>query len=329
VDEDGVTLYTQVHMRDVRSRKRVEQYLTNFKQRYEAMFERAEYGFLLLDMDLNIVAANHQAAAILNWDLNKLSNKAIKEILKPGSFEQLQRDLDNLKESGELTPRQYRLVTPSGTTLWVEANIGLVDTNDDQPQYLQWVMRDITDQKNRETHLLNSLQEMETLAMTDPLTGLHNRRSIQRFGQIELEHCIQESKPFCVILIDVDGLKKINDNFGHHVGDLALSQCAQMLMRGKRREDAGGRWGGDEFLMVLPDTSMSDAEIVAHRIVKKINTVQVGQGSKSLPLAVSMGVAGLESMPIDDEPGFDQLVDLADQSMYLAKQKEGSQVSMA
>ncbi|MFN2144001.1 MAG: PAS domain-containing protein, partial [Anaerolineales bacterium] len=168
-DEDGTLLYFQVHMRDVRSRKRVENYLTEFKQRYEAMFERAEYGFLLLDMNLIIVAANHQAADILRCHLPELHNHAIKRLQKGNSYYQLLGDIEQLKQKGELSPRQYRLVTEQGNALWVEVNIGLVDTNDNQPQYLQWVMRDITEQKQRESHLLNALQEMETLAMTDPL----------------------------------------------------------------------------------------------------------------------------------------------------------------
>ncbi len=328
-DEDGNPLYIQVHMRDTCSRKLVENYLTEFKQRYEVMFERGEYGFLLLDMDLMIVAANHRAARILRCQLPDLHNQPLEEVLKGSSFKRLQEDIDRLKQSGELPPRQYRLGTSQGNILWVEANIGLVDTNDDQPQYLQWVMRDITEQKQRESSLLNALQEMETLAMTDPLTGLHNRRSIQRYAQIELENCSVESKPFCLILIDMDGLKKINDTLGHHTGDLALSQCAELLTMGKRRQDAVGRWGGDEFLMVLPDTSLHDAEIVAHRIVNKINKVQIGQGAKTMPLAVSMGLAGLESRPEDENLDFESLVDLADRSMYTAKDKKGSKISVA
>lgn len=328
-DEDGIPLYIQVHMRDVRSRKLVENYLTEFKQRYEAMFERAEYGFLLLDMDLEIVAANHQAANILKCQLPDLHNHPIKQVLNESSFKQLLNDIERLKQTGELPPRQYRLITQKENILWVEANIGLVDTNGDQPQYVQWVMRDVTEQKHREKHLLNALQEMETLAMTDPLTGVHNRRSIQHYAQIELENCSLESKPFCLILIDMDELKKINDTLGHQTGDLALSQCAELLTLGKRRQDAVGRWGGDEFLMVLPDTSLHDAEIVAHRIVSKINKVQIGQGNSAKPLAVSMGIAGLESCLDDDNPDFERLVELADRSMYHAKDRKGSRVNVA
>jgi diguanylate cyclase (GGDEF)-like protein len=190
-------------------------------------------------------------------------------------------------------------------------------------------MRDITDQKWRESKLMNALQEMETLAMTDPLTGLHNRRAIQRYGQMELENCSEESKPFCVILIDVDDLKKINDSLGHQSGDQALSQCGQMLVQGKRRDDAVGRWGGDEFLMVLPNTTLHDAEIVAHRILMRINRVQIGSGARSKSLAVSMGLAGSEIVMNSDEQEFETLVALADKSMYRAKDNKGAQIFVA
>ncbi|MBN2045421.1 MAG: diguanylate cyclase [Anaerolineales bacterium] len=328
-DEEGNTLYYQVHLRDVRSRKRVEQYLNDFKQRYEAMFERAEYGFLLLNKDLEIVAANYQAAEIFRCDYASLHNQSLKKILKSGSFSNLKNDIDTFRMNGELPPRRYRLVTKPGYTIWIEANIGLVGANGDQPQYLQWIIRDITEQKQRESQLLNALQEMETLAMTDPLTGLHNRRSIQHYGQMQLENCILESKPFCVILIDVDALKKINDTFGHLSGDQALSQCGQMLVEGKRRDDAVGRWGGDEFLMVLPNTSLDDAEVVAHRILNKIKQVKIGTASNRISLAVSMGLAGSDAAADFEELGFETMVAMADQSMYQAKENKGGQISVS
>jgi len=173
------------------------------------------------------------------------------------------------------------------------------------------------------------LQEMETLAMTDPLTGLHNRRSIERYGQMVMDRSFQDSRPFCVILIDVNQLKKINDTFGHHTGDLALSQCAQVLTISKRRDDAVGRWGGDEFLMVLPNTNLRDAELAAQRIKQKINKVQIGKGPDAISLAISMGIAGFECLGGESDCELQDLIDLADQAMYKGKHQSGSHITVA
>lgn len=328
-DEDGNVLYIQTVMRDVRSRKRVEEYLIDYKERYKAMYERADYGFLLIDNDLNLVAANQQAADMLDCSLSDFHNQPAKDFLRAGSYLQLKSDIEKLRQAGELEPRQYRIVTKTGHSLWVEANLGLVDTNGANANYVQLIMRDITDQKLRERQLMNALQEMETLAMTDPLTGLHNRRSIERYGQMVMDRSFQDGRPFCVILIDVDQLKKINDTFGHHSGDLALSQCAQVLTISKRRDDAVGRWGGDEFLMVLPNTTLRDAELAAQRIKQQINKVRIGKGLDAISLAVSMGIAGFECLSGEPDCELRDLIELADQAMYQGKRQSGSQITVA
>ena len=328
-DEDGNILYIQTVMRDVRSRKRVEEYLIDYKERYKAMYERADYGFLLIDNDLNLVAANQQAADMLDCSLSDFHNQPAKEFLRAGSYLQLKSDIEKLHQTGELEPKQYRIVTKTGHSLWVEANLGLVDTNGDNANYVQLIMRDITDQKLRERQLMNALQEMETLAMTDPLTGLHNRRSIERYGQMVMDRAFQDGRPFCVILIDVNQLKFINDTFGHHSGDLALSQCAQVLTISKRRDDAVGRWGGDEFLMVLPNTNLRDAELAAQRIKQQINKVRIGKGPGALGLAVSMGIAGFECLSGEPDCELRDLIDLADQAMYRGKSQSGSHITVA
>jgi diguanylate cyclase (GGDEF)-like protein/PAS domain S-box-containing protein len=328
-DDEGNVLHIQAVVRDVGARKRVEEYLTEYKQRYQAMYERADFGFLLIDMDLKIVALNQQGAAMLHGAMADFQNKPIKEILRADSYVQLKMDIEKLQSDGDIGHKQYRIATRSGHSLWVSANLGLVETNGENRDYVQFIMRDITDQKERERVLMNSLQEMETLAMTDPLTGLHNRRSIERYGQMTLDRAVAESRPFCVILVDVDQLKVINDNYGHHAGDKALSECAGVLGGSKRRDDAVGRWGGDEFLIVLPETTLHDAEAAAQRIQAQIDKVQIGTGHDATSLAASLGIAGFESLPLEGEYQLKDLIDMADKAMYAVKGKSGSRIAVA
>ena len=329
LDEAGEVLFIQLQMRDIQARKQVEKYLSDYKQRYDALFDRAEYGFLLVDMDMNLVAANQQAADMLHCSLRELGRKPVKEILKKQSFRQMEADVRNLMAAGDLSPRQYQMGTSQGHTIWVEANLGLVDSGEGRPLYMQWIIRDISEQKEREQQLLNSLQEMETLAMTDPLTGLQNRRSIETYSKVVIDRAENENNDFCVILIDVDQLKSINDTLGHQSGDQALSQLAGVLSSSKRRDDVVGRWGGDEFLIILPNTDLSDAEIAAQRIQNRISKVWVGEGSKTISLAVSMGVAGTESLPADEPITLDALIVLADGAMYQAKDESGPRIALS
>lgn len=329
MDETGEVLFIQVQMRDIQARKQVEKYLSDYKQRYDALFDRADYGFLLIDMDMNMVAANQQAADMVRCSLRELGRKPVKEILKKRSYRQMEADVEKLLSTGDLPPRQYQMGSPQGHTIWVEANLGLVDSGEGHPLYMQWIIRDISDQKEREQQLLNSLQEMETLAMTDPLTGLQNRRSIETYSKVIIDRAENENNPFCVILIDVDQLKTINDSLGHQVGDQALSQLAGVLTRSKRRDDVVGRWGGDEFLIILPNTGLSDAEVAAHRIQNRIAKVWVGEGGKTISLAVSMGVAGTESLPADEPIALDALIVLADEAMYQAKDENSQKITLS
>ena len=107
---------------------------------------------------------------------------------------------------------------------------------------------------------------MQRLAMTDELTGIHNRRQIQAKGRKWFTQAREEGKPLCVLLLDVDHFKKVNDQLGHHVGDSVLTAVAQCIEEKLRSLDRVGRNGGEEFLVLLPDTLLNEAVEVAERI---------------------------------------------------------------
>ena len=160
-----------------------------------------------------------------------------------------------------------------------------------------------------------SQQRVEQLARTDFLTGLHNRRSMLE----KIEACVAEYQrtetPFSVIIGDLDGFKRINDRFGHETGDRVLCAVADAVGKCLRSTDTLGRWGGEEFLILLPSSRQVNARQVAERVLETTRDVRIdGYRRKGPSTTISLGVATYRS---GEE--ISRLISRADQAMYLAK----------
>ena len=182
--------------------------------------------------------------------------------------------------------------------------------------------------------LRDSRKQMETLAMHDTLTGLLNRRAIHDRALAELNRLGRGTAhaPLSVIMLDVDHFKMINDSHGHEAGDRALQVVAELLFKQLRSYDGLGRWGGEEFLMLLPGTGLAEACAVAERI--RANLVEAGatlpDGTR-LPLSASLGVAAIDDATTGEvgEQWLDHLVRAADRALYRAKSLGRNRVESA
>ena len=157
-------------------------------------------------------------------------------------------------------------------------------------------------------------REMEHRAKTDPLTGLANRRGIEEALAHETDRARRYGSTLSVLMIDVDQLKGINDRFGHGAGDAALQNIAAVLLETVRSVDVPGRWGGDEFLVVLPDTSATHAERLAVRLRQRVRDRPSTADDQPVVTSLSVGVADYQK---DESP--EALVRRVDQAMYAAK----------
>lgn len=138
---------------------------------------------------------------------------------------------------------------------------------------------------------INVERQMTEMALTDPLTGLYNRRQMSQYLQDEAARFQQRGTNFSIIVADIDHFKAINDRHGHAVGDRVLSHVAQLFSEGLRTGDAVARWGGEEFLMLLPGTNLDAAEEVAQRLRSTAETRLAEVEGLTQPLTVTFGVA--------------------------------------
>lgn len=164
-------------------------------------------------------------------------------------------------------------------------------------------------------------EENKRLAVTDPLTGLNNRHKLHESLMRELERASRYSRPLSIIMIDMDELKSINDSFGHPAGDEALRMVAGSIENCIRKVDLAARFGGDEFVIVLPEADVTVAASVAQRINQEVEKLKIEGRS----LSISLGVASWNKTYTTPEI----FIDAADRAMYQAKRSEADQVRIA
>ena len=175
------------------------------------------------------------------------------------------------------------------------------------------------------TDLFRHAEALETLATVDGLTGVYNRRHFLELADAEWARCERYHRPLSLIVLDIDHFKSINDCFGHDAGDAVLMDFAQLCRDRKRKTDVVGRIGGEEFAILLPETELAEALVVADRLRQKTEQRSLTVATEALSLTVSLGVAqagvGMS--------GFPRLLKVADEALYQAKQKGRNQVIAA
>lgn len=213
---------------------------------------------------------------------------------------------------------EYSLIRKDKREVWVwERGRGVV--GDQGETLVEGVVLDISDRKKLES-------ELEELATRDPLTGLLNRRELSRLLDEELERAKRYQRSMAILWIDFDHFKDVNDTYGHAAGDSVLKSVSKLLLDSVRGVDWVGRFGGEEFVIVLPEMDINEARETAERIRYLISSVPqpLGDGH-SVRLTISVGVAVFPNHGV----AAPQLRAAADRAMYRAKERGRNCVSMA
>jgi len=169
-------------------------------------------------------------------------------------------------------------------------------------------------------------RQLEEMALTDPLTGLLNRRAIDVWATRELSAAARHDFPIGVVMADLDHFKNINDAYGHDAGDTVLKGFAEVLKSNTRQSDICGRFGGEEFILVITHTEKENLTIPIERIRKQFETRKFTVAGKTFGNTASFGIAGFRGTAT---PNLSDLVTRADTALYSAKQNGRNRVELA
>ena len=184
--------------------------------------------------------------------------------------------------------------------------------------------------RNDNVAIINSLrqqQELEHIANVDGLTGLFNRRWMNNFFNRQIGRALNDNKPLALLLADLDHFKSINDTYGHMVGDEVLSAVASVLTKHVRPSDLLARFGGEEFALILPETSIEDAKLISERIRHAIDeTLFKIENESHAEIHITLSI-GITCLMLGDD--INNLLTRADNALYLAKEKGRNRIEVA
>ncbi len=274
-------------------------------------FANAPMGIALATTTGLIVDANPALAAILKHTADELYGRSMLDLVHPDNRPAAMEAFAELLERHEMMRHETRLVRSDGSVLPVQVTSSWVDgTPEGDPPHVVAIVEDITERKALEASLVHR-------SLHDPLTGLPNRILFRDRLRHALERGHRERTATCVLGIDLDGFKEINDRYGHPVGDAVLVAFAERLTSVLRASDTAARVGGDEFSIVCENSARADAEALAARLRHSV-TEPLQAGDVQVPLGMSIGI-GTVTGSADPERALEQLVREADDAMYADK----------
>ncbi|KZC24168.1 diguanylate cyclase [Rhodanobacter thiooxydans] len=213
----------------------------------------------------------------------------------------------------------YRALTHDGHYVWIRDVVHVVRRPDGTVDSLIGFMFDISERKRTEQQLVSLQKEMEELSFRDGLTGVANRRRFDAIIELEWSNARRNRQPLSLLMIDIDYFKQYNDRYGHLEGDACLRRVARLLSSAATRaRDLLARFGGEEFVLVLPETDAAAAAKLAERCRELILAEQIPHASSPLPvLTISLGVGSMIPGHGDEARAF---IDAVDKRLYQAKQ---------
>jgi diguanylate cyclase (GGDEF)-like protein/PAS domain S-box-containing protein len=334
INQEGEAIQYLAVKEDITERKQAEDALRLSEARYRALFEQTHDAVFLFNLEGRHIIANRRAAEMLGYTLEEIARLSVHEI--SAEVEESQRVLERL-HAGERVPPYERLFRKKcGQVFPVEINMELIGDQDGKPLHFQSLVRDISQRKAVEAALKSANQqlilrmaEIEALqaqlreqALLDPLTGLYNRRYLNEALQREVNRTRREGLCLSILIGDIDHFKQINDTFGHQAGDLILQGVANLLTRNTRGSDLVCRYGGEEFIIVLPGISLPVAYQRAEEIRAACQSLRFCHHGVQFGVTMSFGAA---LFPIHSERP-EEIIDLADQALYMAKNAGRNQV---
>lgn len=291
-----------------------------------ALFNSFHDPLSVVDRDFRITKFNDAFALMRNKSARDFYGKKCYEVLHNRDAVCKDCVVEKTFRSTDPCATKKSLALPDGSEVWLEIyTYPILDRHQNVSHVIEYA-RDVTDQEKAEKEKKQLIKRLSHLSTTDCLTGLLNRRALYDVLHHELERADRYNSELSVILCDVDWLKKINDTYGHAAGDQALQAVSETLRKSLRQADIVGRYGGDEFMIILPETPHEGAERLAEKMRAAVEKIDIKvPGHHRVTLSISVGVAGLRA--------FDETIDAflarADAALYTSKIVGRNKVSVS
>ena len=305
----------------LRWRSKTQASLRESEARYRLLAEHAGDVVIRLDLDGVRRYVSPSIKQVLGWAPEQLTGQSAIDIQDPRSRDDLAQVIADMRNGLEGARLATRARKADGSYIWVESSLRLIrDPATGAPQEIVSVLRDISQRKAAEEKLEAANTRLQSLAATDGLTGLANRRSFDVALERECRRAARARQPLSLLLIDVDKFKDFNDCYGHQAGDECLRGVAQAIMQTFRRPgDLSARYGGEEFAIILPDTDEDGARAVAETLCLAVQDLGVPhQKSAAGVVTISIGTATKGRLR---DPDGAILVGSADTALYAAKSR--------
>jgi diguanylate cyclase (GGDEF)-like protein/PAS domain S-box-containing protein len=308
--EEGRELAFVGFFSDITERKAVERESLESERRFRGIVESASDAIVTFDEGRNILIANPAAEAMLGYGKGKLNGCSLRELIPSkygNTWEQIKRYGASRRVPAVRSAVELTVLSKSGKEIPV--HVSMAEKRAGGKKTVTAILRDVSAQKALE-------EELRLLSITDPLTQLYNRRHFHSLAHQELDRARRTKAVFSLILADIDYFKRYNDAYGHVEGDRVLRKTADVLRKNFRTMDVCFRMGGEEFMVLLPETPAAGAVVAAERFRKRFLALEFRPvpAGKPVTMSVSIGVSAYaERMTVED------LVRFADLAMYAAK----------
>ena len=321
IDIDGVPHALTV-VRDITNRKKMEEKLRENEQKYRFLTENSGDVIWHINKSYRIDYISPADEQIRGFKREEVIGTQIWSIFKPEGVQLVREKIEHHREKEEvgnnMMVSRFEIEQQCKDGSWIWTEIVAAPHYDNYGNLIGYhgISRDFTERKQ----LLDQLYKQATI---DELTQVPNRRHFMNLAEIELRRAKRYHHPLSLVGIDFDSLKGINDTYGHMAGDRALSVFTKIVNQIIRDVDVLGRIGGDEFLLLLPETDAEGAALVMERIQDVLASSPVYIGKKSFNVSISAGIASIQ----DWSDTLDDLYNRADSALYTSKEKGGKKTT--
>jgi diguanylate cyclase (GGDEF)-like protein/PAS domain S-box-containing protein len=297
---------------DITERKQMEEKLKESEKRFRSLFEESRDAIINTDLEGNLLMVNPAGMALFGLINAELSSINFREFYIDS--EMARRFTIAIREKGHISDFGVQLRGKGGKIMDCLMTVITKQSDDGSSMGYEGIIRNVTPYKKME-------EELRRLATIDSLTGINNRRNFLDLAGKEISRSSRYDRHLSMVMLDIDHFKKVNDTYGHSVGDKVLIEFCEVCLKQLRENDVMGRLGGEEFAIVLVECDTEMAALFAERIRQAVASHVVSIGSEEIRFTVSLGVTG-----VWQGCDLNSILERADNALYRAKENGRNQV---